>query len=60
MASTLSNAALRDIVYRLKEDSYGAGDDSQRNIERDQVDALKQKVDDLTALVVELVGRIIA
>jgi len=58
MASTMSNVEMLRLVERLKEDSYGAGDDSQRNIENDQIDALKEKVHDLTKLVVELVARI--
>ena len=57
MASTMSNVEMRDLARRLTDNAYGAGDDSQRNIEHDQIDALQQKVDDLTALVVELVAR---
>lgn len=53
----LSDDAMREHVERLKAGAYSAGDDSQRNIENDLVDALQQKVDDLTALVIELVER---
>lgn len=50
---------MANLARRLKEHCYGAGDDSQRDIERDQINALQEKVDDLSALIVELIGRLL-
>jgi len=55
-----TDAEMEALAKRLQTDRYGAGDDSQRNIERDQIDALQQKVNDLSTLMVELVSRLLA
>jgi len=59
-----SNEGLRDLAQRLVVTSYRAqgtmdADDTRRPSECDQIDVLQQKVDDLTEIVVELVGRLV-
>ena len=57
MASTLSNQEMRNIARRLKDDEYSSTD-GNASVEG-RVRALERKVDDLTTLVVELVGRLL-
>lgn len=52
---------MKRIVDRLDGNglAYGAGDDSQRNINNDRIDALEERVKDLQQLVIELTARLL-
>jgi hypothetical protein len=59
MSESMNDEEMRYLAQRLQNGCYGAGDDSQRDIERDQINALQERVDDLSKIIVELVGRLL-
>lgn len=64
MASTLSNAEVRNLVRRLTDDDYnpgsgGSSPDVERDRMIDQIVALRRKLEDLSQLVVEMAARVI-